>query len=169
MAEIPVKDLPLFADLLEGWLRVLTWQKTAFSCEDGLWGGGETPLLAAGSCMAGSAGPVELCSESVSLTCFPMILNSSCCFLLNSHKFSRISFEIWVLEADWFFFFFPLGLAQHLLNNSIWLGSLILSVTENYISIAARSSLALSCEWWFSTVWKRREPLSDLHCSCFDG
>lgn len=133
-----------FADLLEGWLRLLTWQKTAFSCEDGSWDGGETPLLAARSYLASSAGPVELCSESVSLTRFPMILNSSCCFLLNSHKFSRISFEIWVLEAD--FFFFSLGLAQHLLNNNIWLGSLILSVTENYISIAARSSIALSCE-----------------------
>lgn len=67
MAEIPVKDLPIFADLLEGWLRALTWQKTAFSCEDGLWGGGETPLLAAGSCMAGSAGPVFRVCQSDTL------------------------------------------------------------------------------------------------------
>lgn len=90
--------------------------------------------------------PVLLCSKPLSLPCFSMILNSSCCFLLNSYKFSKISFEIGILEADSFFSFFFLELVQHLFNNSIWLGSLILSVTEDYINITARSSSVLSCE-----------------------
>lgn len=90
--------------------------------------------------------PVLLCSKPLSLPRFSMILNSSCCFLLNSHKFSKISFEIGILEADSFFSFFFLELVQHLFNNNIWLGSLILSVTEDYINITARSSRVLSCE-----------------------
>lgn len=99
---------------------------------------------------------------SHSVTHFSMTLNSSCNFLLTSHKFSVMS---WNTDIGSRLFF--LELVLHTFNKKIFN-----SVTENYISFTVKSSLALSCELWFSNVWKGREPLSAPDCCSplyFDG